>query len=162
MNPLIVPPERVRQLQIIQAAMGLGVVIFAIVVFSMGSVLVGAPDEPDTEVIDILTVAHLATAISGYAAAAFLFNAQLSRWNGAPETFFDVFQTATIVRLALMEGAALFGLVVYLLAGQAGIENTSRTYFVNAASVVIFIGFVILTFPTPERIEAVYNEKAAR
>lgn len=162
MNPSTIPPQRVRQLQIIQAAMGLGVMIFTIVVLSMGSALVDAPDEPDSELIDILTVAHLATAISGYVAAAFLFNVQLSRWNGAPETFFDVFQTATIVRLALMEGAALFGLVVCLLAGQAGIEYTSRTYFVNAASAVIFIGFVVLTFPTPERIETAYNEKAAR
>jgi hypothetical protein len=58
----------------------------------------------------------------------------------------------TIIRLALLEGAAFFGLAVVLIAKMTGVVAAAPVYWLNALSAVIFIGFVMFTLPTRDTI----------
>jgi hypothetical protein len=62
---------------------------------------------------------------------------------------------AGIVRLAVMEWAAFFGLVVLVVATQQSVLQRAPEYWVNVISTVIMFGFVLLTFPTRARLEEV-------
>jgi len=170
-------PQWLRNLRIIQSGLGSGVFVFCSVVFLLSS----APQssqQPKNSVLllSVLSFVHMMMAMGVYAASAVVYNmlfsdanlTRLSQKKACPgkETVFSpavqclsLIFTASIVRLAMMEGAAFFGLVVCLLGVQWGVIETRGIYWGNLFSTVIFLAYVIYTFPTRERIEDIFKAK---
>jgi hypothetical protein len=69
-------------------------------------------------------------------------------------------RTASIIRLAIMESAAFFGLVVCFIAVSDSIMRENPFYWINAISAVFLIGFILLTIPNPDRIGTIYSNIA--
>ena len=63
-----------------------------------------------------------------------------------------VFRSVMIIRLALLDGVALFGLVLLLLSASNGSLHERSIIWLALTPVVILLGFVFLTFPTKEKI----------
>ena len=59
---------------------------------------------------------------------------------------------AAILRLAMLEGCALFGVVICLLGVVLEAATQHPWIWANAASAALFLIFAVLTFPTAERL----------
>lgn len=160
------PIEQVRTMQIIVAALMIGVAIFA----GIGSFLVfgeqnQAGDQNGNEPVGDDVVAAPAPIIVAYLGAAFAAVMTAGRFIVPPiiarvlvrevaagrqieslskESFFGVYQTSLIVASAMLEGVAFFNVVAFI--------TTRQTW-----SLGIVLGLFVLIgagFPTLERVEA--------
>lgn len=166
-------PSQISGMQIIQAFLAFGVVLFAGVVvlmyLSLGSPERDLPQDFAVQTIGLMTVVHLVLAIVIYLVAPRIENIiykQAKNNSDARTTTIalagqalGVIRTARIVRLALYEGVALLGLVICYLAMTMNVMVAHPVYWVNAATAAIMAGYVVLTFPNPERLTAIFNEK---
>jgi hypothetical protein len=158
----VIQPEQLRPLQIIHFALAAGVFVFLVVtMFLPGSPVLLRPGVDD--VLTILSMVHVIAFISAFAIGLFMYESQLRRdrlqsmgqglsEQAARDQVLGLLRRVTIVRLALLEGAAFFGLAVVLIAKMTGVANEAPVYWLNALSAVIFIGFVMFTFPTRDKI----------
>jgi len=64
--------------------------------------------------------------------------------------------TAHIVRLAMFEGMAMYGLVICLLMVMWGALPYYPELLLNGISAVIFLGVTTATFPTTDRIGNIF------
>ena len=73
-----------------------------------------------------------------------------------------VFNTHHIIKLAILEGSTLFGLVVLLYAALNGMLNSFSPYWLGLLPLIYFLFISFTTFPTKEKIievlKAVKNE----
>jgi hypothetical protein len=157
-----IQPEQLRPLQIIHFALAGGVSIFLVVTMILtGSPVVVPPGGED--LLTVLSMVHAIAFIAAIAIGRFLYDSQLRRdrlqsmaqgvsEQAARDLVLGLLRRVTIVRLALLEGAAFFGLAVVLIAKMTGVVTEAPVYWLNALSSVIFIGFVVFTFPTRDKI----------
>jgi len=166
----------VRQLQLIQAAIGMGIFVFSMVIGVLYSTATGQPRREDVELIQTLTLAHLLILSGGVAMANFLFRNLFSERQlaaAADKTVMDSnrqpvtdpalkalahVRSAIIVRLAILEAPALFGLVICLLMTMNGVVSVAPVYLLNALSAVGFLFYVATTIPTKERLVGIFND----
>jgi hypothetical protein len=150
----------VRGLAVLQAALGVGPLSFWGVVVGL-SLLPGFAERTATpeslQLVVLLSVAHAATGLTSWTAGSFLFERTLARGCDLASL-----RAATILRLALFEGVALFGAVVCLQAVLLGVAPAQPLVWLNAASTFVLLGLVIVTFPTRERVERVLRAAARR
>lgn len=150
-------PSELRALQVVQAALMGGVFFFGLVVVLFAIRPPAASATPIApRVLLLLSALHAAGALGAWAVAPFLQGLLLARLGarmGAVGTV-GALRSALVLRLALLEGPALFGLVICLLAGISGALRATPLYWLNALSAVAFIGYGVLSFPTVERLEA--------
>ena len=71
----------------------------------------------------------------------------------------SVIRTASIIRLASMEGAAFFGLVTMMEVVQSGIGIIEPIYYANILSILPLFIYVVTNFPNGERIEEIFQKK---
>jgi hypothetical protein len=67
-----------------------------------------------------------------------------------------------IIRLAMYEALALFGLVICLLAVLEDIVQTYPVYWLNLLSSLVVVGYMIMTMPNAQCITMVFKEKIKR
>ncbi len=67
-------------------------------------------------------------------------------------------RTAFIVRIALIEAAAFFGLVACMLAALYGVFNQHQIYFLAGLPYLILLAFISLTFPTQTKLQTVIDK----
>ena len=67
--------------------------------------------------------------------------------------------TSFIISAALLEGVALFGLIICLLGVQEGIIHNAPIYWLNLFSYLFFAAMILWTFPTKERLENIFKER---
>lgn len=150
--------EDVRALAILQFALGAGLVTFWGVVLFVSQVLPPGErhdgGEGAAQILMTLSVAHAVMAPTSWTAGMFLFERMFAR--GAD---MGVLRGATILRLALFEGAALFGTVICLQAVMFGLAASQPLVFLNAASTFVMLALVVTTFPTRERCERLLRER---
>ena len=157
-------PEYVRILQVIHIAIVTGALFFLMAVLFVSGVR-GDGIPGDVEVVRLLSIVHLGFGLSVYGAATYLYeskfriSAHVQSGPQLAETFLGALRTASIIRLAMFECVAFFGLVVCLVAAQAGILKGNPEYWLNTLSTVILVGLVATAFPSAERIEALFREK---
>jgi len=157
-------PEYVQILRVIYVAIVSGALFFLTVVLFISGVR-GDGIPGDVEVVRLLSIVHLGFGLSVYGAATYLYESKFrisAAVQSGPqlvETFLGALRTASIIRLAMFEGVAFFGLVVCLVAAQAGILQGNPEYWLNALSAVILAGLAATTFPTTKRVEAIFREK---
>lgn len=171
-------PRQVRVFQIIAFAMGFGVVLFFFIVLGMylGGSGKDRQDPPDLSLIQILTVVHVFEACIVYATGFFVYRFVVSKRQLLkllhmtsdldegrrvfPESrCIGILFTGTIIRLALYEGVALFGLIVCLLSSIEGVLQQHPVYWLNLFSFVFLILYILLTFPTRQRLEDIFQHR---
>lgn len=174
-------PLALRTFQIIHGAIGLGVVMFlgvVLFVYSSQPANLGANiTKDDYDLIKILTLAHIMVAAGVYTVARVVFNLLLSSTalqggvskemkdaqgriiSNPSEKILAMIRSALIIRLAMIEAPALFGLVICLIATLNGTVFETPSIWLNASTSLILIGFVILTFPNKERLEEIFNTR---
>ena len=154
-------PEIVRTFQIIQGTLMGGATMFLLVILMLhmqGS----SGGTSETEVLDILSMVHAVFALSAFGASKIVFEKMFSE--GAILNASDPYVAAVgtmrgamLVRMAIMEGAAMFGLVICIIAVTGGLTQTEPVYFLNAASYALFILIGLQTFPTKDSLTAIFR-----
>jgi len=158
-------PAIVKSYQVFYFANAIGVLIFFFVVLflflqSFSNPIIVA-DAAAEEYVMMLTMLHLTVLVLAYLMGTFVYRKMLGRAFSAEqrslsaEAVLSNIRLAGIVRLAVMEWAAFFGLVVLVVATQQSVLQRVPEYWVNVISTVIMFGFVLLTFPTRARLEEV-------
>ena len=165
--------EKMLVFRLVQGGLGLGILIFGIVVLILNMTIepsAGRLTETALRPVQILSLVTLVLTLSTYTAA-FLVNRfffdtdRLSKRMGKElrdekggiigepaEKFIHILLHSTILRLALLEGSALFGLVVCQIAVVWGVLQVRPLYWLNALPAAIMIAYVVATFPSRERI----------
>lgn len=134
-------------LRLIAGAMGAGVVLLAGVAFYFFVAGEKTPQPGEVRVINILTGIVMLQALAAIAAAEFVWRKLLSRVE-EPGAADGAVLSASIVRLALREGAAMLGLVVCLLAALNGTLRVYPAYWVNLAPSAFFLFFLAARWPS--------------
>ncbi len=130
-----------KTVSIIHLALLIGQAMFATVVFiQSGSTKIVFNDASDSYFFIVIGLA-----VGGFAASNFLFKQNLNKANEQTDIKSKLakYQSALIIRYALLEGPSLFGIVVYLLTGNL---------FYLIVSIVIMLYFLSL-MPTKEKIK---------
>lgn len=71
----------------------------------------------------------------------------------------SILTTYFIIRLSMMEGVTLFGLIILLITALSGALHVNLIYWIGIIPMFIFIGFSISSFPTKEKIIRFIIEK---
>jgi len=158
-------PADVRALQIIYLAIALGVALFALVVVALywWQTEAVAPTVIQASVVQLLTLVHVFTAATVYLFAGPLVYRKVlgteasGEGSGEGGDVLRRIRTAEIVRLALIEGVAMVGLVACLLGVLFGVLREAPVYWLNLFSTFVLLGFVGRNLPTAERLEAVFR-----
>ncbi len=152
-------PDNVRVLQVVSAALGAGVLTFALVVLLLSTTSSAEATEADLDMTRLMSGVHVFLALFLYAVAPVVYRmlVRKAREASTAGALLQGIRNAEVVRLAFYEGAALFGLVVCLLGVHSGSLQAAPVYWYNLFSTLVMFGAVALTFPTRDRLEAVYG-----
>lgn len=154
-------PETVRTFQIIHAALMAGASMFLLVILML--YFRSIPSESmDVETVNVLSIVHAVFAMSAFGVSRIIFGRMFSEQSilNSPDPYsaaLGMMRGALLVRMAVMEGAAFFGLVVCIIAVTGGIMETEPVYFLNAASYVLFIVTGMMTFPTKDSLTQLFR-----
>ncbi len=169
----------VRTFQVIQGAIGAGIVFFFVILIVSQSAPVQA-DGDSVELVKIMTAINAFIAAGVYFASNILFNTMFSEkrlQEAVTKTFYNQqrqpitdpaekclaqIRTAVIVRLALWEAPALFGLVICMIGSMNGVIHEHPFYWINLIPSLIHVGLVVMTFPNRERLEEIFTAKISR
>lgn len=172
-------PARLREMRTVYIALGAGVLVFGFVIWNVSTVATGRmPTEDDLGMMMILSIVHVVFALSVYAVSNFIYNLQFrpSRLERtAQEGVYDprsrrviedpavnclmIIRVAAVIRLALLEGAAFFGLAICMIGVQRGVMRVEPAYWLNVLSSVVMLAFVAVAFPTKDRVEEIFRTK---
>lgn len=170
-------PAELRVFQLLQGALGAGVAMFlcvSIILYVLDAGASAGEAASDLQLVRMLSLVHMVLAVALFVAAKVVYDLQFR-----PERLAEanrpelrdaqgeitpdpaqhcvaLLRTAMILRLAMYEGIAMFGLVVCLLAVINGVMQASPVYWLNALSSVALIGYTVLTFPTAERLRSLF------
>lgn len=64
-----------------------------------------------------------------------------------------------IIRAAIMDGIAMFGLITCLMGVQNGEIYNEPIYWLNLFSYVFFVVVILWTFPTKDRLETIFRKR---
>jgi hypothetical protein len=144
-----------RGLKIICIALPAGVVFFSIVAISLGS---DGPSTLDGSTLIVLRIAHVIVTVVAILSQKFLYERILSG-KLSPKllgygtlSFAARYRMATIVKLALIEGSALFGLVLIVIASTGGFLKTDFTLYLHLIPVLMLIGAAQSSYPSEQKI----------
>ena len=170
-----VSDDELRHLQTLQAALTAGILVFLLVVLVIANgngAGTRVPGKASLQSLTLLTYIHLAFAVCSLTLAPLLFARRLGRQDSASAPGSGMqdpalissqdlarLRSAVILRLALWEWPALFGLVVLLLAAYRGALASHPLYWINVLSALIFIALAVMTFPTRDRISRILAER---
>jgi len=169
--------QMIQALRIIQGAMAAGVVVFAGVVLYLSYVVFGpSTSEPSTgdRLVDLLSMVNavlacvcviLAWLVGRIPLRRFTPPAELDPIAEVPEDspvfaeFVAALFPARLVRLAMLEGAGLFGLVVCLLAGLCGVVRARPAYLFNMLPAGLMVAYSVVTFPTRQLLRDMLRDR---
>jgi hypothetical protein len=164
-------PAHVMTSQMIQGAMMMGVVVFAFAVaFIYSQAPAVVPGEAEVDLIRLMTFVHLGLLAVNVGVSFFLarrvFSPEAMGEGGGLDDAHAFAEKAVlqqraalIIRIALLEGSAFFGLVICMLGATNGVLQASPEYWINLLSPVLIIGFGIATFPSKERLVSWFEER---
>ncbi len=159
--------ESVRTFQIIYAGLMMGTVLLT----TVGFFAVGTPAQTadlDEKTALMFSMANFLFCLTAFTAAAvvpkrMLSDSELERSlekSASPyETAFQLIRTMMIVRIALVEGAALFGLTAVITAVPLPLMEKEPAYLLNVVPFVLFLMYGAGTFPTKERLASLFRSQ---
>lgn len=166
--------ENLRITRIIQSALMAGSLLFAlVVVFVSFQHQDLRAKESDLDTLAILTLVHIALLIAAFISGRFLSNRIFSpagltaepldpNGGSLAQRCVRLQRTAILLRLASLEGVTFFGLALCMMAATNGAFVSAPQYWMNFLSVVLFLGYGIVTFPTKERLVDWYERTFIR
>lgn len=175
----VLTPAELRISQAIQGAMGAGVMalfMVVVVLYMITEVQIPATGEA-AQFIKLMSLINVIVAISIYGVSTLVERAQFKTArlgehlkHGSRDAQGDmlddtarqclyIIRSATIIRLAMYDAIALFGIVVCILAVLNGVLQTYPIYWLNALSSVLMVAYVIVTFPTTDRLKTTFQSK---
>jgi hypothetical protein len=169
----LLTPITLRVMAIIQTALVVAPLLYVIPVIVMVSTRNTMPPGPNEFfLLNILSFMHGGALLTAAFGGTFLFQRIFSAERLAegpdhePEALAVVtlgsLRSAIILRLALFEGAAFFGITVCILAMMNGVLDAEPVYWLNLGSLLVFTAFAVQTFPTKERLTSWFEEMLAR
>jgi len=170
-------PGAVRSGIIVQLTLAIGVIFFLFAVILINQNTVG--DKPvDRDTIEILITIHAVLFVTAVYAGHWLFNRRFSPENlekayvrnfvdkrgrtlasTPPEKLVLLIRTGYIMRAALLEGAAFFGLMTLLVAAQSGLLTTQPLLWLNAGSALYEMAFILFNLPTAGKQVTFFEER---
>lgn len=159
----LVDPHDVLNLAVFQGALMLGLLIFLVVIIVVIPGPEGAPPEGVFQSIEMMSAVHAFMTLGCVAAAAIvpkLVLANAVKAEGGELGFGDL-RNAQLIRVSLLEGAALFGLVIIFMAKHGGVLQEQPLIWANALSTAVMLVVGLMTFPTRSRIERQLRDGAA-
>jgi hypothetical protein len=172
----VLTAQHLKELQIIYLALGFGIFVFTVVLFFIYNAISEVVTPQDPTQIMLLSMVHFALLLICFPVSKYLFdNTVRGKWvlkitspstgdadQAVPkepaEIFWNRLRTAHIIRLALFEGVALFGLLVCALAMFDGIMQSYPVCWINLLSSFVFGMIVMSKFPTVEKLERFFRE----
>lgn len=172
--------QQVRAQQLTHIAISIGPVLFAGVVGYLHATTQPMPLPPGTiELLRVLSFTHIAVALGCWMAAFVIpalmlkparLEAAMERPLVAPfglgpaitdprEILLLAMSKAHLLRLALLEGPALFGLVICLLGAIRGGLHEHPVYWFNTGSTFVLVVVAALTFPTRDKLVEAFRRK---
>lgn len=149
------------RMAVVHLALTLGPVAFLGVVVYLWSVTTPGDQPPKRELLDLLSLVHAGLLLTlvplGLLVLPKILLGRAVR--GASGAHFALrvataVEGACILRMALVEGPALFGTVVVLLAVLQGALQEQPLYWANTASTAVLLVASVLAFPTRGRLSA--------
>lgn len=164
-----VSPPHARPLQLIYVAAASAVIVFFALLLVLASSGAGDGDGDSSGQQSmwaaVLSIVHFMFAMGVYGFVPMLFRRMTASGSSQGEVHGNPplplessnsalphLHKALIVRLAMMESVALFGLTVFLVTITTGMLKTESRYWLNLTTGVVFVGFLAATFPTTERL----------
>ena len=75
------------------------------------------------------------------------------------DKYVAVLFSAHIIRAAVLEGSALFGTIICMLAYLEGAHRNPPVYWLNLCTYFCFAAFFVWAFPTKDRLESLFRKK---
>jgi len=146
-----------RPLKVICFALPTGVILFTFLIF-----LVAGQNTPmpGASPLGVLRLVHAVVTAIALIAQRFLFEKALSGSlpSAAPRigasTFLARYRTAMILKLAFFEGAALFGLVLLMIAATGVGLGSDPTLYLHLLPIFFLIGASFSCYPTIDKLAA--------
>lgn len=171
-------PEQVRSLRIMQAYLTVGLLVFAaaIVYIATRRPEIPVPTASGTQWVLRASLVHGAVFVLAWLFSDVATRTALRRayqgsmqpvstarggngvTTGSAEAAMEAIRSAVVLRLALREAPALFGLGICYIAVGNGVLDAHPAVALNAGSAAAAIAFFITTLPTPERLVAVFRK----
>jgi len=165
-------PENIKPIQIIQLSLVSGLVIVGALVILLYYNIEPSQDHTVSDIlflVQILTLVHIMFAVPMYILSP-IFLKKLVRkdrlskipddtvsstahteMNQAEKCLFMI-RSAIIIRSAMYEGVAFFGLTICLLGAAKGILQSHTVYWVNAFSTIAALWLMLKTYPSRDMI----------
>ncbi len=158
--------DNVRSMQIIQAALGSGVLLFVVIVIAMYFNYATDAATGSVDFVWILTLIHFVLSAVMIVLSFWMYKRRLTAEAVSPgsgsssisaDSCLEALRTAIIIRLGLLEGAAFYGLVVCIVAVMNGVMQENAIFWINLFSAFVMLFFVIWLFPSRERLIEFYK-----
>jgi hypothetical protein len=151
----VINDDDVNTLRVIYLAMGAGGTMFALTSYLVPFFIQQAPANSSDQLIQtvhILSLILIAFCGTMYPLAGSIFRKTLlnQRQNQSPS---QRVRSAYVIRIAIYEAVAFFGLTVLLAAGLFGLTEVQPLYFLTGLPYLILVGFITRTFPSKEALE---------
>ena len=162
-------PTYLRPLGIIHVAISTAPVFFAAaIVFVMLTMPPVVATPSDASLIDILSMLNLVVLASAWFVGSFIFQKLLASGISSEiagndrtmkaEVILASLKSAMIVRLAMLEGSAVFSLTVCLLGVMRGVLPEESIYWFNLVPIAVLIGYSVSNFPSSGKILSILEE----
>lgn len=169
-------PQNIKVLQVIFLALGLAVFIFVMLALIFYAVLPQNEEPTNVSPIRVLTIVHLLLIPVIFYISKKLYDQlfQGNRFSQLPsdsaqlqqlsrltlsENLLAIIRTTSIIRLAMWEALALFGLTICFLGSLQGILQHHPLYWINLISAIVFEMMVFTEFPSRQKLELLFREK---
>jgi hypothetical protein len=153
-NAQLSDSDILRGLKIICIALPAGVILFSVIAISLGS---DGPSTMDASSLIVLRIAHLIVTVAAVLGQKYLFEKILEGkssakiWGSGSQSLISRYRAATIVKLAIMEGSALLGLVIIMIASIGGFLKTDITLYLHLIPVLLLIGTAQSSYPSEQK-----------
>ncbi|MFI5202372.1 MAG: hypothetical protein ACHQNE_08290 [Candidatus Kapaibacterium sp.] len=144
-----------RTLKVICVALPAGVILMTLIALSISS---EKTTTLNAATLDAIRVVHVVVTAAAILIQKFLYRRILEGkiplgWpRNIGGTFAMRYRVATIVKLALFEGSALFGIVIILTASIGGFLQSDPTLYLHLIPVLMLLGAAQGSYPSDQKI----------
>lgn len=163
-------PATLRGMSILQVGSLAGPLVYVVpMLIVLQNTDIDKPTEPEFFVLNMLSMVHVVALFVALFLGNFLFYrifspSRLAGMEGLGAQKLALvavghLRTAVILRLVLIEGAALLGIAVCVIGITRGIMDAEPLYYLNLGSLLVLLTYGLMTFPTKERILSWFEER---
>ncbi len=166
-------PRKIWTFQVIHTALFIGATLFlAVILYAIWiRPSLDLPSSDDRFTLTLLSAVHIVNAVISYIVISLIGSYITNPRNlhkigiASKQTQTDedkyvaVLFSAHIIRAAVLEGSALFGTIICMLAYLQGSHRNPPVYWLNLSTYFCFAVFFVWAFPTKDRLESLFRKK---